>query len=354
MRFLQIALKKRTLMALPHLSLLLTFSLFSPLQGIRPAQSQSLSFSHSLIQLTSDGVLDRNEYRQLKYESSQTATLSDEERQLSRHFLSFISKHKQFVRISYRFYREGQSQPISLNFYFAPNYTEEEQIPGESWAEVLSHISQNDTLEETREDRFRCGAAALLSARFLLSQDFASGFQRLNLNLQMARPTYREVHLAQEALYRYANTDGNPGLVSAIRYAIYSDGRVANPVSEGEIQRGADLLGLKLLPLIGSTRTTLYQRKEAVQRFWRQYPQGVLLVGVYLNEKSGEITPPNPQNIQNHFILIFRQKNEVYLVNSGVADNGGGKALKLLNSQEQERFIYQTTATLQGTLLAEP
>lgn len=322
-----------------------------PSELILPAFAQHMPFPQRLMQVVSDGVLDRVEYQMLKKESKYI--VSTQEKQLARHFLNFLNQHKQFVRISYRFYHGQQTQPIHLNFYFAPNYTENEQIPGENWAEVLSHISQNDTLAETQADQFRCGAAALLSARFLLSQDFASAFQRLNLNLEMARPTYREVHLAQEALYHYANMDGKPGLVSAVRYTVYSDGRVAHPISEGEIQRGADLLGLKLLPLIGNTRATLYQRKAAVQNFWRHYPQGVLLVGVYLNQKNGEITPPSAPQTQNHFILIFRQWHAVYLLNSGVTDNGGGKALKLLNQHEQEIFIYQTKATLHGVILSD-
>lgn len=324
--------------------------LLSLFAGI-PVQAQNLSFAEHLIHLTADGVLDRKDYKQIRQEAKKTAQMGPEDRQLSRHFLGFISKHKQFVKITYRFYRSAD-EPTRLDFFFAPNYTETEQIPGNTWAEVLSHISQNDTLPETQQDRFRCGASALLSAHFLLKQEFATAFALVGVPLKLPRPTYQEVHLAQEALYNYANTDGKPGLVSAVRYAIYPDGRVANPVSEGEIQKGADLLRLRLEPLIGATRDSLYQRKEVIQRFWRKFPQGVLLVGVYLDDKSGDVFPPSRSQIQNHFMLVFRQNNDYFWVNSGVSDNGGGQALKKMSASDLQRYLYNTTATLQGATLA--
>lgn len=320
---------------------------------VNPGWAQAPSFADLLVNLTADGVLDRQDYKQIRQEAKKSAQMGEEDKQLSRHFLGFISKHKQFVKITYRFYR-STNDATRLDFFFAPNYSETEQVPGNTWAEVLSHISQNDTLSETQQDRFRCGASALLSAHFLLKQDFASAFNLIGVPLKLPRPTYQEVHLAQEALYNYANSDGKPGLVSAVRYAIFSDGRVDNPVSEGEIQKGADLLKLKLEPLIGATRSTLHQRKDVVQRFWRKHPQGVLLVGVYLDDKSGDVFPPSPNQIQNHFMLVFRQNNDYFWVNSGVSDNGGGQALKKMSASDLLRFLYSTTATLQGATLVAP
>jgi hypothetical protein len=316
-----------------------------------PAPAQSSSFADLLVNVTADGVLDRQDYKQIRQEAKKTAQMDPEDQQLSRHFLGFISKHKQFVKITYRFYRSS-NDATRLDFFFAPNYTETEQVPGNTWPEVLSHISQNDTLAETQQDRFRCGASALLSAHFLLKQEFSTAFSLIGVPLKLPRPTYQEVHLAQEALYNYANSDGKPGLVSAVRYAIYSDGRVSNPVSEGEIQKGAELLKLNLEPLIGATRKSLHQRKDVVQRFWRKYPQGVLLVGVYLDDQSGDVFPPSRSQIQNHFMLVFRQKNDYFWVNSGVSDNGGGQALKKMSAADLQRFLYATTATLQGATLA--
>jgi hypothetical protein len=325
-------------------TLSLGFVICAPLSS---AFAQADSFADLLINLSTDGVLDRQDYLKIKQEAKNINGMSEEDKQLASHFLKFISKHKQFVRITYRFYRSSKDA-TRLDFFFAPNYTEAEQIAGTTWQEVLSHISQNDTLSETHQDRYRCGASALLSAHFLLKQEFASAFELLGVPLKLPRPTYQEVHLAQEALYNYANTDNQPGLVSAVRYAIYPDGSISNPVSEGEIQRGADLLKLKLEPLIGKTRKTIYQRKDVIQRFWRKNPQGVLLVGVYLNENSGDIFPPAPGKVQNHFILVFRQGNDYFWVNSGVSDNGGGKALKKLSSSDLTRYLYTTSATLQG------
>ncbi|MGE3728886.1 MAG: hypothetical protein AB7I41_25285, partial [Candidatus Sericytochromatia bacterium] len=154
---------------------------------LSPAWPQSPSFADLLVNLTADGVLDRQDYKHIRQEAKKTAQMDSEDKQLSRHFLGFISKHKQFVKITYRFYRSS-NEATRLDFFFAPNYTEIDQIPGTTWPEVLSHISQNDTLSETQQDRYRGGASARFSAHFLLKQEFASAFNRIGVPLKLPRP----------------------------------------------------------------------------------------------------------------------------------------------------------------------
>jgi len=305
------------------------------------AESGKRPFEQALLFYTQDGVLDKREY--LYLQSLLKSQLPTQDRILGEHFLSFAAQHRSFIHMQYSFY-QGQKQ-ITLKFAFAPTYAEDSLIQGQTPRAVLGQISQNDTLQETHADAERCGAAALLSAHYLLYGSFQRAFSRLGL--PEAAPTFRAVHLAQEQLYHLANTDGQPGLTSQFRYTLYQDGRIENPVSEGEIKNLAAFLHLDVKPLIGETKATMYARQRVVQAFWALYPEAPLLVGVYLNEKSGEVRPPqNPTYPQNHFVLVFREAGRHWMLNSGVLDNGSGQALQELNAQQMQGFVYQTTGSL--------
>jgi hypothetical protein len=159
--------------------------------------------------------------------------------------------------------------------------------------------------------------------------------------------TYRAVHLAQEQLYRKVNLDGKPGLVSIFRFTQYSDGRVAKPIPAGEVKEAAQLMKLKMSPMIGPTQKRFYDRTQTIKAFWSLYPDAVFLVGVYLDEKSGNIRPPDARNyVQNHFVLVFRQNNQLWLYNSGVLDNGRGRALSSLNSTQANALFYRGLGTV--------
>lgn len=169
------------------------------------------------------------------------------------------------------------------------------------------------------------------------------------MNISAPVATYRAVHLAQERLYNYANTDGQAGLTSAFRYTVYEDGRVENPLASGETVQAAKLMGLRLQPLIGQRKESLYQRKQVVHNLWTLYPEAVLLVGVYLDDQTGSVRPPAGERYpQNHFVLVFREAGRYWMLNSGGVDNGNGSALIPLNLQQVDGFVYRTTGSLDG------
>ena len=297
-------------------------------------------FDQALYQYTQDGALDGQEYAWLRQLGGQS--LPDQDRALARHFLSFAGKYTGFIHMSYSYYRSGSQ--IRLSFVFAPTYAENSVIEGRSSRELLGQISQNDVLPTTQADAERCGAAALLSAHYLLYGSFDEAFARLNIQAQGL--TYRSIHQAQEALYQQANSDGKSGLVSMFRYTLYTDGRVDKPVAEGEIKDAAHLVKLKVQPVIGPRKERFNQRQQAVQAFWRLYPEAAFLVGVHLDEKTGRIWAPTERAGQNHFVLIFRQNNSVWLLNSGVLDNGNSKALQALSPRQVQDMLYHTEGSV--------
>lgn len=321
----------------------LFFSLASLGPGAYQAQAEIVGpFEQSLVKYVEDGVLDAPEYQYLYTLSRQR--LEGRDQVLAKHFMNFVTPHKGFIQISYGFYR-GQNK-VTLQFAFAPTYSENMLLSGRTFREVLGKVSQNDTLSETTADSYRCGAASLLAAHFLLYGNFEKAFY--SLNMAGSPLTYRNLHLAQERLYHYANTDKQPGLVSVLRYAYFSDGRVKDPVAEGEVVRGAQLMGLKAHALIGPSKSRIHDRSEAVIQFWKQYPRAPILVGVYLNTKTGDVRPPDSSHQQNHFVVVFQENQRYWMVNSGVLDNGTDAALRALSLQEMKSYVLQT----KGTLLA--
>lgn len=306
-----------------------------------PASAVELGpFDQALSQYTQDGALDGQEYAWLRHLGGQP--LPNQDQVLARHFLAFTGKYTGFIKMSYSYYR-ARSQ-VKLSFAFAPTYAETNVIQGNISRDLLGQISQNDVLAETHSDGLRCGAAALLSAHYLLYGSFNQAFALLNVQTQGL--TYRAVHRAQEALYQLANTDGEDGLVSMFRYSLYPDGHVDKPLPDGEIKDAARSVALKVYPVIGPSKQRFNDRLAAIQNFWRQYQDAVFLVGVHLNEKTGLVHPPNRQTPQNHFVLIFRQNNRLWMLNSGVLDNGNRSALQPLDAGQAQWLLYHTDGSV--------
>ena len=269
-----------------------------------PALAEN-TFTEALKARIRDGVLDKSE---LAYLRSRKQTLSQNafERHFSNQFISYLKTHKSLTRIKYSYRRKGRKH--HLKFVFSPTYSENQSIHGNQSRTILSHISQHDNLPETTEDGNRCGAAALLNAYYYLHYDFQGAFNKLGINKREDSINYKHIHLAQEALYKFANTDNQPGLVAGSKYSYYSSGKIFNLRPQGEVLRGARLLNLKLHPLMGNTQKTAHKRKWAVQNFWKKNKRGVLMVGIHLNPKTGTIQAPRKFNAQNHFCIGFKRQ----------------------------------------------
>jgi hypothetical protein len=301
-------------------------------------------FDEALTQYVKDKVLDSREYQAL-YDLYRSRRLQGTDARLAEHFMGFMQKQKQFIRINYTYYQAKKR--VNIAFSFSPTYAEDNLLTGSTYRDVLGKISQNDLLPETLSDSHRCGAASLLAAHFLLYGNFNEAFKRL----KMGNPplSYRSIHLAQDRLYNYANTDKEPGLVTLFRYEYFNDGRIQNPRSEGEVKRAAELMGIQNTPLVGPNKDRIFDRKDAVEAFWSVNPRSPLLVGVHLDTKTGVVYPPDERKrVQNHFVVVFQEDGQYWLANSGVLDNGSNTALYVLNARNFDAFVLRTTGTLEA------
>ncbi len=308
-------------------------------------------FRQTLINLTADRVLDRRELTDLRKaaESTQKEAPGSADAQIAEQTLRFLESHKS--ENSLRMELPEGSARRNLEFLFTPAYAETDLVPGSTAREQVAYLSQSDSLSETTHDGNRCGAATLLSAHLLMGGSFNEAAQRLGLPSDQRSFTYGNAHRAQEKLYQVANSDSNPALNAAYSYGVErGTGKIVSAVSDGEIAVGAAALKMGIQPLLGSHQSTLNQRREQVDSFWREHPQGVLQVGVNLNTQTGVLSPPdaNSGSAQNHFVVVYRHQGQYVMLDSGQRSNGTTAAAKPLSAAEYSRFVNTSTGTVNG------
>lgn len=316
-------------------SLLAGFAL-SAFAPTRAARAEVL-FEPRFRQAIEDQVLDRREFLELLALSK--TELEPEDAFLAQNLLQLLNNYASLVRLSFHYtYAHRQ---YYASFLFSPTYAEEELIVGVTPAQLLSRISQQDLLAETKGDGFRCGAAALLAAHYLLYGNLNAAFNLLGMP---AGPlTYKKMHLAQEALYQLANSDGIPGLNQRVVYQTLPNGEIRVYSNEGEIVIAGQKLGLKIIPLNPLVLDKPKEKSRAILDFWNLHPQASVLLGVYLDPETGQVSQPNQSNkAQNHFVLIFLQNRHIWMYNSGVLNNGLYTASHPLSVQEVEELILQS------------
>lgn len=281
--------------------------------------------------------MDRREYSELLALSK--TELEPEDKFLAQNLLQLLGNYPSLVRLSFHYTFAHRRSYVS--FLFSPTYAEEETIVGVNPAQVLARISQQDILPETKGDDFRCGAAALLAAHYLLYRNWDAALSLVGVN--SGPLTYKRMHLAQEALYQMANSDGIPGLNQRVVYQTLANGEIRVYSNEGEIVTAGQKLRLKITPLNPSVQEKPREKSRAILDFWTLHPQASLLLGVYLDPETGEVSQPNESNkVQNHFVLIFLQNQHIWMYNSGVLNNGLYTATHPLSVQEVEQLILQS------------
>lgn len=299
-----------------------------------------VQFEMAFQKLIQDKSLDREEYRFL-IKQAQTLT-QPEDLHFANHLFSMLTQYQSLVYLSFHY--TYQQQKKRVEFLFSPSHSENELIKAQSKSELLGKISQQDLLSETTGDGFRCGAASLLAGHYLLYGNFTRAFQQLQLKPEL---TYRQIHWAQEKLYRLANQDGEDGLTQRLVYQVHESGKVKIIKHEGEIELAAKKIGLSIVPLKITVREDLLDRQKVILDLWRRNPEIPLLVGVYLDSETGEIFPPDEiTRVQNHFVLVFRDSPQVWMYNSGVTDNGRQQAIQQLNAQDLRDFVMKTRGSV--------
>ncbi len=306
-------------------------------------------FRQSFVQATQDHLLDRSELKRLQKTAAQVQNESptSEDANTAQQVMDYLNQQQSTADISYSL-ASSKHPPLQVEFSFTPTYTESESVAGSSASEQVSNLSQTDSLSETNDDGNRCGAASMLSAHLLLGGSFSSAAEKLGMPAQQRSMTYQNVHLAQEKLYDRVNTDQESGLSSGFRLSATPEGNILSSRASGEMVSAAQLLGVKLQPLLGDSTESLSERSSAVNSFWQTHPNAVLQVGSTLDENTGELSPPASPAEQNHYVLIQRDGNNFILTNSGVLNNGDGSASRRLTAEEYNRFVNFNPGSVNG------
>lgn len=300
-----------------------------------------VGFRDTLISAAQDHVIDRREWQELRAMGQKSIANRDKEAWMARQVIPYLDQFKRTTEIKYGI------PGAALQFSFTPTYSELDELPGKTAVEQVSNVAQRDTLSETNDDTNRCGAGALLNAWLLLGGQFGEAAERLGLSATQRNLTYQNLHLAQEALYDSANTDGSDGLTSSFSFS-HRRGTIVSTTLTQEVAAAVNKLGLKANVLVGETKETLHQRQGNVEKFFAQNPQGVLMAGIHLDTTSGDLTSVSAENPMNHFVLVHREGQDYYLVDTGASDNGAGNSRRKLDADQMKGFIFQTSAHVMG------
>lgn len=319
-------------------------SAFTLVAATQAVSAQEVLFETAFRHAIRDKALDRQEFAGL-IERAQKIT-NPEDIHLANGLFEILTQYQGLVHLSFRYTYRQQKKDAA--FLFSPTYSEDDPLKAKNAAEFLGKIAQQDLMPDTLGDNFRCGAASLLAGHYILYGNLSKAFRQLKLTGEV---TYRQMHWAQEKLYRLANIDGEDGLTQRLVYKILNDGRIKILEHEGEIETAARKIGLQIVPLKITVQEELLDRQRVILDLWRRQPRIPLLVGVYLDPDTGDVFPPDEiKRVQNHFVLVFRDSPQVWMYNSGVVDNGQQRAIRQLNTQELRDFVMKTKGSVNALL----
>ena len=313
------------------------------LQALSLPANAELSFREKFIQLSQkDGDIDKNDLKYLKNLASGDA-ISDPE--FAHDTIKNLFKYKKRIKLEYTIFEPSTHQERILNFSLTPTYTEFEKISGKNIRAIVANISQRDNLKETISDGDRCAAASMLNSYLLLGGNFSLLAKKFNVGTDL---TYKNVHLLQEKIYNFGNTDKSPGIYSGFKYTSYQNGDIFNIRPSGEITTIAQAANIKVTPLLGKNLSNMHNRKNQVNNFFKSNPISTIQSGVYLDLSSGDISKPKNQDAQNHVITIFKVSKDFYYSDTGNVDNGDGNNVKKMTNSELDQLLYNTPGIVMG------
>lgn len=309
-------------------------------------------FRPAFAQAAADKVIDRSELlhlRTLKTQLQKTAPGTEETRVAAR-TLQSLDAYTGTSRLNQPV-QQADGKPMYYEFSFTPTYSEKDLIPGKTPLEIVSHLSQGDSLADTPSDNVRCGASALLNAYLLLGGEFAKLPAKLGLPAETSSLTFENAHRVQEALYTQANVQGGKGLniADSNRYEPGS-GRITRPEIVGESRIAAGKIGLKTHALMGPTRDTMSKREAAVKDFIAKHPKAPM----YVTVKGGaRVSAPQDREQLDHAVTVYHEAGKFYLLDTGVNDNGAGRAMRQLSPADVKELLYDNPGYVFGLSLEE-
>lgn len=307
-----------------------------------PARAE-FSFREKFVELSQkSGNLDKNDLRLLK-KLAEHPEIEDPE--FAKDTIENLGKYKTRTKLEYTIFEPVTHKEEVLTFVITPTYSETEKIPGKNAREVIANISQRDSLNETVGDGDRCAAASVLNSYLLMGGKFSNLAKKHSIGTEL---TYRNVHLLQEKLYNYGNTDKSPGIYSGFKYSYYKTGEISNIRASGEIVELAKSANLTVVPILGKDLPNIHKRKEQVLSFLNNNPRSTVQAGVYLDLGTGNISRPINDSYQNHVITIFKYNNALYYSDTGNVDNGDGMNVKKMTNTEMEQLVFNTPGIVMG------
>ncbi len=309
-------------------------------------------FRPAFAQAAADKVIDRSELLKLRElnQQLQKNAPSSEEARVAKRTLQSLDQYQGTTQLNQPV-QQAEGKPVFYAFSFLPTYSEKEPVPGKTPLEKVSNLSQGDALPDTVSDNVRCAAATILNAYLLLGGDFAKLPGKLGLPPETSSLTYENAHRVQEALYTQANVQGGQGLnISDSNRYEYGTSRITKPEIVGESRIAATKIGLKTHALMGPTRETMSQRETAVKAFIAKHPKAPMYVTV-----QGGPRVRAPQDIQklNHAVTVYHEAGKFYLIDTGVNDNGAGRAIRQLQASEVKELLYDNPGYVFGMTLEE-
>lgn len=310
-------------------------------------------FSTAFSRIAADKLIDKTELgqlRELNQQLQKTAPGSDEAKAAAR-TLQTLDQYKSETRLNQPV-KQPDGKTVYFDFTLSPLYSESELIPGKTPLEQVANLSQGDLLADTKQDNVRCAAATILNAYLLLGGKFEELPAKLGLSAEHAEMTYANAHRIQEALYLQANVNGGTGLnISDSNRYDYQTGQVTRPEVVGESRIAANKLGMKTHALMGMHKDTLYKREQALNNYLKEHPQAVF----YVTVKGGPpVTAPADYEKYDHAVTVYHDKGNFYLLDTGVNDNGGNKALSKLNRDRVKELLYENRGYVVGLTFETP
>lgn len=223
------------------------------------------------------------------------------------------------------------------------HFDESLSLSNKSVLDIVANTSQRDYLNETVNDKYRCGASSLLNSYLLLGGDFSSITKKFDLDNNI---NFKNIHLIQDKLYSYANVDNREGLESSYIYSYDRAGNIKKVFSQGEMFKAASKIGLSIKPLIGNTLKTINDKRESVNNFL-DTKKGVLVVSVYLDTKTGEIKSVSEKS-NNHYVTVFKNNDSFFMADTGRKSNGQKNNLIKLDNQQLDNLVFNNPSVING------
>jgi hypothetical protein len=235
---------------------------------------------------------------------------------------------------------------------------------GNDRAQQLSFISQNDQLDSTKFDEYRCSAAAAINCYLYMG----GSWKRLASTLALPDTafTYANVYWAQEKLFLLSGGNNN-GILGQYYPTWDKSGELTGYMVKSNnllsfVFENLDMYIKPLLPIkisdpegmkeaikrmykdsiLPTPVNDLKDKKELVLNYFKSNPNGALFMGVHENIKTRESLPAKDERLssQNHYIMCFKRGSDFYTLDTW--RNPGHKALTKLTDKKVEEMLYST------------